>query len=77
MTNRIKSERFYSKIHNSTDPLKLVIEQSGSLIFLDCSNNNLEIDLPPSNIITSFSLNFSFLITNVNKNNSIKINSKR
>ena len=27
-------------------------------------------------IITSFSLNFSFLITNVNKNNSIKINSR-
>ena len=39
---------------------KLNIEQSGSLIFLDCSNNSLEIDLPPVNIITSLSLNFSF-----------------
>jgi len=76
MTNRIKSERFFTKIHNSDAALKLNIEQSGSLIFLDCSNNSLEIDLPPVNIITSLSLNFLFLITNITNLNTIKINSK-
>ena len=76
MTNRIKAERLFTNIHNSDETLKLNIEQSGSLIFLDCSNNNLEIDLPPVNIITSLSLNFSFLITNITNLNTIKINSK-
>ena len=76
MTNRTKSERVFTNIHNSDETLKLNIEQSGSLIFLDCSNNNLEIDLPPVNIITSLSLNFSFLITNITNLNTIKINSK-
>ena len=51
-------QRLNTYTHSSTVSLKLTTENSGSLIFLDCSANNLLIDLPQWKIVLVFILIF-------------------
>jgi hypothetical protein len=62
--------------HSSATPLSLTEEQSGSLIFLDCSSPsyNLVVNLPP--IAGSAGLNYEFLISKSLAGNTIKIHAK-
>lgn len=64
-------QRLNTYTHSSTVSLKLTTENSGSLIFLDCSANNLLIDLPP--VEESNGLHYDFLATGVADSNTIKI----
>ena len=57
--------------HSSATALSLTEEQSGSLIFLDCSSRNLVVNLPP--IAGSAGLNYEFLISNSLAGKEIKI----
>jgi hypothetical protein len=60
--------------HSSATALSLTEEQSGSLIFLDCSSENLEVNLPP--ISESAGLNYEFIISDSDGGNTIKIHAK-
>jgi hypothetical protein len=60
--------------HSSATALSLTEEQSGSLIFLDCSPRNLVVNLPP--IAGSAGLNYEFIISDSFGGNTIKINAK-
>ena len=64
-------QRFNTYTHSSTTSLKLTTENSGSFIFLDCSANNLTIELPPNE--NSIGIHFDFLVTNVSNGNTIDI----
>jgi hypothetical protein len=57
--------------HSSATALSLTEEQSGSLIFLDCSPRNLVVNLPP--IAGSAGLNYEFIISDSLAGNTIKI----
>jgi hypothetical protein len=60
---------------HSSAALSLTEEQSGSLIFLDCSSEDLVVNLPP--IAGSAGLNYEFLISNSDSGaEKIKINAK-
>lgn len=62
--------------HSSATALSLTEEQSGSLIFLDCSSPsyNLVVNLHP--IAGSAGLNYEFIISDSLAGNTIKINAK-
>lgn len=60
--------------HSSATALSLTEEQSGSLNFLDCSSENLVVNLPP--IAGSAGLNYEFIISDSLAGNTIKINAK-
>jgi hypothetical protein len=67
-------QRLNSYIHSSTTTLKLTTENSGSLVFLDCSNNNLAVDLPP--VTDSIGINYDFLVSNSTGSAAMKINAR-
>ena len=67
-------QRLNSYIHSSTTTLKLTNENSGSLVFLDCSNNNLAVDLPP--VTDSIGINYDFLVSNSTGSAAMKINAR-
>jgi hypothetical protein len=67
-------QRLNSYIHSSTTTLKLTTENSGSLVFLDCSNNNLAVDLPP--VTDSIGINYDFLVSNSTGSATMKINAR-
>lgn len=60
--------------HSSATALSLTEEQSGSLNFLDCSSENLVVNLHP--IAGSAGLNYEFIISDSLAGNTIKINAK-
>jgi hypothetical protein len=60
--------------HSSATALSLTEEQSGSLIFLDCSPRNLVVNLPP--IAGSAGLNYEFLISDSFGSRTIIIHAK-
>jgi len=61
--------------HSSATALSLTEEQSGSLIFLDCSSQDLKVNLPP--ITGSAGLNYEFIISDSDPGTEkIKINAK-
>jgi len=67
-------QRLNSYIHSSTTTLKLTTENSGSLVFLDCSNNNLAVDLPP--VTDSIGINYDFLVSNSTGSATMKLNAR-
>jgi|TARA_B100001093_G_scaffold493523_1_gene535782 hypothetical protein len=67
-------QRLNSYIHSSTTTLKLTTENSGSLVFLDCSNNNVAVDLPP--VTDSIGINYDFLVSNSTGSAAMKINAR-
>src|SRR6056300_1559585 len=74
ISNSIKNSRRGLRqntfVFNTDDRLYLDEKKGGSLIFLDCSVNNLKINLPPVN--DSRGIFFNFIIENVNNGATIK-----
>ena len=67
-------QRYNTYTHSSTTTLKLTTENSGSMIFCDCSANNITIDLPP--VQDSVGLNYDFLVSNSTGSATMKINAR-
>jgi len=68
---QIRRRNVYTHSSSAT-ALSLTEEQSGSLIFLDCSSEDLEVNLPP--IAGSAGLNYEFIISDSVGGGTIKIN---
>ena len=66
-------QRYNAYTHSSTTTLKLTTENSGSMIFCDCSANDITIDLPP--VEDSVGLNYDFLVVGALATNTINIRS--
>ena len=66
-------QRYNTYTHSSTTALKLTSENSGSMIFCDCSANDITIDLPP--VEDSVGLNYDFLVVGALATNTINIRS--
>ena len=67
-------QRYNAYTHSSTTALKLTSENSGSMIFCDCSANDITIDLPPVEE-DSVGLNYEFLVVGAVATNTINIRS--
>ena len=67
-------QRYNAYTHSSTTTLKLTTENSGSLVFLDCSSNNVAVDLPP--VTDSVGINYEFLVSNSTGSATMKINAR-
>jgi hypothetical protein len=67
-------QRYNAYTHSSTTTLKLTTENSGSMIFCDCSANDITIDLPP--VEDSVGLNYDFLVVGTLATNTINIRSR-